>query len=50
MTIILPKPLTSNAKAQGRYGKQDFRYLEDGSFDQAWQTGVLVHMPVVDEV
>jgi transposase len=29
ITVTLPKPLTSNAKAQGRYGKQDFRYIAD---------------------
>jgi transposase len=27
VTPILPKPLTSGAKAQGRFGKQDFVYL-----------------------
>ncbi len=27
ITVTLPKPLTSSAKAQGRFGKQDFRYL-----------------------
>jgi hypothetical protein len=25
ITITLPKPMTSNAKAEGRFGKQDFR-------------------------
>jgi hypothetical protein len=25
----LPKPMTSNAKADGRFGKQDFRYVAD---------------------
>jgi len=29
ITVILPKPLTSGAKAQGRFGKQDFRYVAD---------------------
>ncbi len=29
ITVTLPKPLTSTAKAQGRYGKQDFRYIAD---------------------
>ena len=29
ITVILPKPMTSNAKAEGRFGKQDFRYLAD---------------------
>jgi transposase len=27
ITVTLPKPLTSNAKADGRFGKQDFRYM-----------------------
>jgi transposase len=27
ITVTLPKPMTSNSKAQGRFGKQDFRYL-----------------------
>jgi transposase len=27
ITVTLPKPMTSNAKAEGRFGKQDFRYL-----------------------
>jgi len=25
--VTLPKPMTSNAKAEGRFGKQDFRYV-----------------------
>ena len=29
ITVTLPKPLTSTAKARGRFGKQDFRYLAD---------------------
>ena len=29
ITVTLPKPLTSTAKAQGRYDKQDFRYIAD---------------------
>jgi hypothetical protein len=28
ITVTLPKPLTSGIKAKGRYGKQDFRYVE----------------------
>ena len=24
---MLPKPMTSNSKAEGRFGKQDFRYV-----------------------
>ena len=27
ITVTLPKPMTSTAKAQGRFGKQDFRYV-----------------------
>src|SRR3981189_202028 len=26
LTVTLPKPMTSNSKAEGRFGKQDFRY------------------------
>ena len=26
ITLTLPKPMTSNSKAEGRFGKQDFRY------------------------
>jgi len=29
ITVTLPKPLTSTAKARGRFGKQDFRYIAD---------------------
>src|SRR6187401_3790488 len=27
LTVTLPKPMTSNSKEQGRFGKQDFRYV-----------------------
>ena len=27
ITVTLPKPMTSNAKAEGRFGKQDFRFV-----------------------
>ena len=27
--MTLPKPMTSNAKAEGRFGKQDFRYVTE---------------------
>ena len=27
--VTLPKPMTSHAKAKGRFGKQDFRYMAD---------------------
>ena len=29
ITVTLPKPLTSNSKAKGRFGKQDFVYLAE---------------------
>src|SRR6201987_5611491 len=29
ITVTLPKPLTSGAKSDGRFGKQDFAYLPD---------------------
>jgi len=29
ITVTLPKPMTSSAKARGRFGKQDFRYVAD---------------------
>jgi len=29
IAVTLPKPLTSGAKAEGRFGKQDFRYIAD---------------------
>ncbi|VIO73300.1 hypothetical protein CI1B_49050 [Bradyrhizobium ivorense] len=29
ITVTLPKPLTSGAKADGRFGKQDFAYLSE---------------------
>ena len=27
ITVTLPKPMTSNSKAAGRFGKRDFRYV-----------------------
>ena len=29
ITVTLPKPLTSGSKADGRFGKQDFRYIAE---------------------
>ena len=29
ITVTLPKPSTSGAKSKGRFGKQDFRYVQD---------------------
>ena len=33
ITVTLPKPMTSNSKAAGRFGKQDFRYV---AAEDAW--------------
>ena len=32
ITVTLPKPMTSSSKAEGRFGKQDFRYLSEEDF------------------
>ena len=32
ITVTLPKPMTSNSKAEGRFGKQDFRYVAEAEF------------------
>jgi hypothetical protein len=29
ITVTLPKPMTSNSKAEGHFGKQDFRYVAE---------------------
>jgi transposase len=29
ITVTLPKPMTSRAKAEGRFGKEDFRYVSE---------------------
>jgi hypothetical protein len=29
VSVTLPKPMTSNVKAEGQFGKQDFAYLSD---------------------
>jgi hypothetical protein len=29
VTVTLPKPMTSSAKAEGRFGKEDFVYLAE---------------------
>jgi transposase len=29
ITVTLPKPMTSSSKAEGRFGKQDFRYVAE---------------------
>ena len=29
ITVTLPKPMTSHSKAEGRFGKQDFRYIAE---------------------
>jgi hypothetical protein len=32
IAVTLPKPMTSGAKAKGRFGKQDFRYVAEEDF------------------
>ena len=32
ITVTLPKPMTSNSKAEGRFGKRDFRYMAEEDF------------------
>jgi transposase len=32
ITVTVAKPMTSNAKAEGRFGKQDFRYVAEEDF------------------
>jgi hypothetical protein len=32
ITVTLPKPMTSNSKAEGRFGKQDFRYVAEDAY------------------
>jgi hypothetical protein len=29
ISVTLPKPMTSNSKAEGHFGKQDFRYVAE---------------------
>ena len=60
ITVTLPKPMTSNAKAEGRFGKQDFRYVADEdvyvcpageklaySFTKAWSCVATGPPPVI---
>ena len=50
VTPYVPKPLTSNAKAEGRFGKQDFTYLPDQDVYRC-PTGALLphHMTTVEK-
>lgn len=52
ITVTLPKPMTSNAKAEGHFGKQDFRYRytneENGlMLRRYWTHGGPTCLPVV---
>jgi Transposase DDE domain len=37
ITVTLPKPITSSAKAEGRFGKQDFRYVAEEERLSRWR-------------
>jgi hypothetical protein len=45
ITVTLPKPMTSGAKSEGRFGKQDFVYLpdEDVSLSGRRAVKILLH-------
>jgi DDE family transposase len=45
ITVTLPKPMTSGAKSEGRFGKQDFAYLpRTTSIAAGWRTvEILLH-------
>ena len=45
ITVTLPKPMTSNSKAAGRFGKQDFRYVaaEDAFFVLRTKACIFLH-------
>ena len=51
VTPFVPKPLTSNAKAEGRFGKQDFTYVADQNVYRCPAGGLLPHhMTTVEKV
>src|SRR5579872_1164081 len=50
ITVTLPKPLTSGARAEGRFGKQDFVYLPDEDAYRCPAGGKLVrHMTTLEK-
>ena len=62
ITVTLPKPQTSGAKSDGRFGKQDFRYCAEDDMSTAVLAGEkltnstsrtrnigLVHAPLLDQ-
>jgi hypothetical protein len=52
ITVTLPKPMTSNAKAEGRFGKQDLRYVAVKFIDEGINNlnRVVLINPVVEIV
>jgi len=49
IAVTLPKPMTSNAKAEGRFGKQDFVYLSDEDVYRCPAGEKLVHHYTIEE-
>ena len=47
IAVTLPKPMTSNAKAEGRFGKQDFRYVAEEDV-YVCPAGEKAHLPLYD--
>ena len=47
ITVTLPKPMPSNAKAEGGFGKQDFRYLteDDAYICPAGEDSPIIRLP-----
>jgi len=43
ITVTLPKPMTSGAKSEGRFGKQDFVYLADENVYRCPAGVVVIH-------
>ncbi len=43
--VTLPKPMTSNSKAEGRFGKQDFRYVAEEDV-YVCPAGAMAHPPM----
>ena len=49
ITVTLPKPMTSGAKADGRFGKQDFIYLADDDVKRCQAGEILKYYVTAEE-
>ncbi len=47
--MTLPKPMTSGAKAEGRFGKQDFVYLPETRTSYSCPAGERADVPMTNE-